>query len=101
MVDEDSLHVSWEEPYSAESFPITGYYYRVVSTGQTGDTVLTNSTLPPHSHAFNVTQAAPSVNVTQMAPAGCTYLTFQVWAENGVGRSPAGVVHGSFPISEF
>ena len=92
VLDGNTLEVLWEEPFTAEGFPITSYYLRVVDDNQTNETVLIDEALSADTHTFNL---------TQMAPTDCKNLTFKLWAENSVGNSSAGVAYGAFPSSKF
>lgn len=83
----------WEEPYTADEFPITSYFLRVVDMNQTMETVLVDAALSPDTHTYNVTQMDATSN--------CTNLTFQIWAQSIVGNSSVGTTYGAFPAREY
>ena len=87
--DEAILHLTWEEPFSFDSFPIVKYYISVLDINQMA---LSHVTLNPDTRAFNFT--AMGLDTT------CTELTFRVIAENRVGNSSAAIVRGAFPSRE-
>ena len=87
--DEAILHLTWEEPFSFESFPIVKYYISVLDINQMA---LSHVTLNPDTRAFNFTAMGPVTT--------CTELTFRVIAENRVGNSSAAIVRGAFPSRE-
>jgi hypothetical protein len=90
-VDENTLHVSWEEPYAPEDFPIISYYIAVEDTFS-GVLQLEYEQLSNETFSFDV---------TQMNAMNCTNLTMMVWAESILGNSTAGVTYGAFPAREL
>ena len=94
VIDENTLEVLWEEPFTTEGFPITSYYLRVVDGNQTNETALTDIALSADTFSFNVTRMV-------LNSSSCTNLTFQLWAENSVANSSIGVTYGTFPSGKL
>ena len=92
VIDESSLQVFWEEPYTTEEFPITSYFLRIVDANETSENVLIDTVLSPDTHTLNVT--------AQTVATMCLNLTFEIWAENSIGNSSVGVSYGAFPVSK-
>ena len=87
MLDESTLLVFWEEPYTADQFPIVRYFLEV----EGNQTLLEDRALSADTHSFNYTKSP----LTE-----CAGLTFQVRAQNSQGNSSGGVVQGAFPNGE-
>ena len=81
------MQVEWDEPFTWHDFPIINYDVQVLSGTQT----FSNRVLSSDILSFSLTQRNLS----------CTNLTFSVRANNSVGYSVPGIVHGAFPYSKF
>ena len=91
VIDETSLLVFWEEPYTAHDFPITGYFLHV-DANQMGETVLADVVLSPDIQNYTVTQVDATL---------CSNLTFHISAQNSVGNSSVDTTFGAFLSGEF
>ena len=89
MINESTIRVNWERPFTWDDFPITHYTVEVLN--QTGDMLNSSVISPPELY----------YSITQMSPPSCTNLTFLVQAVNSVGPSPPGTTHGAFPSSKL
>ena len=87
-VNETTLQVQWEAPFTWEDFPITNYTVEVFNQTNRLDEVVFN----PNVFSYDI---------TRMAPFFCgTNLTFYVLAINSVGISLPGIAQGAFPVRE-
>jgi hypothetical protein len=91
-INENVLHVSWEEPYAPDEYPIISYYTRVVDTYDNSRVVLTHREMSADTFSFDIAQTDA---------ASCTNLTMEVWAANSINNGTAGVAYGAFPASEL
>ena len=88
VVNESTLQVSWDEPFTCEAFPITGY--TVTITNFTNLLELRNLSVDTLSYY-----------ITESDIDFCNNLTFKVTATSDAGVSAPGVAHGAFPYREF
>lgn len=91
-MDEFTLRVSWEPPFSAADFPIMNYSVRVIAAINSSAEEVFTRQLPPDTL---------SVTILHSDAISCTNLTFSVTAVNGVGTSLPGITYGAFPDSEL
>ena len=72
-----------------EGFSVTNYTLVVIN--ETSDDALPLEVLTPDVLSYSLTRVDPA----------CTNMTFHMRANNSVGASKPGIVHGSFPVSEL
>ncbi len=92
VVNESTLQVIWDEPFTMEEFPITGYNVTVFSFINQSNEVVASRELRPDTF---------SVTLTQIDSYLCTNLTLSVSAFNSIGESSPGIVYGAFPSRKF
>ena len=83
------LKVTWEEPFTFESFPILDYSITVY-----------NSSEPNDSRTYTVTDRSKHITIDTETTA-CSLLRFNVTARNEIERSRIGTTSGGFPVGEF
>ena len=83
------LKVTWEEPFTFESFPILDYNITVY-----------NSSTPNDSHTYTVTDRSKLIRINTETDT-CSLLRFEVTARNVIERSKIGTTSGGFPVGEF
>ena len=83
------LKVTWEEPFTFESFPILDYNITVY-----------NSSEPNNSRTYTVTDRSKHITIDTETTA-CSLLRFNVTARNEIERSRIGTTSGGFPVGEF
>ena len=88
VINDSTVQVIWEQPFTMEEFSITGYNVTVV------DFINQESLLQlsPDTLSFILTHTDSSI---------CTNLTFFIVAVNIIGGSPPGVVNGTSPSCEL
>ena len=90
MLDELTVQVVWEEPFTWHSFPITNYSVDVIN--ETSAELIDSTVLSPDMLSYTIAQRGPLDS--------CTPLLFKVNATNDVGTSFSGCVNGSLPTSK-
>jgi hypothetical protein len=80
------LKVTWEEPFTFESFPILDYNITVY-----------NSSTPNDSHTYTVTNRSKLIRINTETDT-CSLLRFEVTARNVIDRSRVGTTSGGFPV---
>ena len=83
------LKVTWEEPFTFESFPILDYNITVY-----------NSSTPNDSHTYTVTDHSKLIRINTETDT-CSLLRFEVTARNEIDKSRVGITSGGFPVGEF
>ena len=89
VINESTIQVDWERPFTWDDLPITNYTVEVFN--QTDD-MLSTSIISPQELSYSITRTTPP---------SCTNLTFLVRAINSVGPSLPGITHGAFPFSKL
>ena len=90
-ISSTELEVSWDEPFTWDSFPILWYDITVYNTSE-----------PPGSqpHAYNLTTRSKHMTINAEMTS-CSVLRFEVSASNEIGMSMIGITSGGFPVGEF
>ena len=87
IVNESSVQIRWEAPFTWQDYPIVNYTVEV--TSQAIAELLTSVVLGPDSLSYTLTQMKYSNS--------CTNLTFSLHATSEVGTSLPGITYGAFP----
>ena len=83
------LKVTWEEPFTFESFPILDYSITVY-----------NSSEPNESYTYTVIDRSKLITIDSETTT-CSLLIFNVTARNEIERSRIETTSGGFPVGEF
>ena len=87
VLDNLTVQVEWDAPFTWEDFPITNYTLLVV--------IAYHNTSVQQTVIFN--PSVFSYNLTRTQEPVCSNLTFSVSASNSVGSSSASMTQGSYP----
>ena len=89
VVNDSTLQISWDEPFTLNDFPIMAYNVTV-------DDLINQEEVVTHE----LSSATRSFTITQTDPSSCTNLLFSVVAVNDVGPSTPNRISAVLPSCE-